>query len=159
MPVASLSLVIFTSLCLTTSFYSTHRLYHFPSVCDLVPFPPTLYYILSISLYTPFCLSSLSPTLSLTFSLISLYRDIVLFMNDFKKGRRFTNLIIIIQINFADKKNGILEEEIYMTQPLGFENSNKQLVCKLHKGIYGLKQAPRAWLTNLKLLFFNTSSG
>jgi len=32
-----------------------------------------------------------------------------------------------------------------MTQTPGFENSNKQLVCK-----YGLKQAPRAWFDKLK---------
>ncbi|MCI41796.1 retrovirus-related pol polyprotein from transposon TNT 1-94, partial [Trifolium medium] len=31
-----------------------------------------------------------------------------------------------------------------MTQPPGVENSDKNLVCKLHKALYGLKQAPCA---------------
>lgn len=46
--------------------------------------------------------------------------------------------------------NGILEEEVYMTQPLGFESSNKSLVCKLHKALYVIKQVPGAWFDHLK---------
>ena len=41
--------------------------------------------------------------------------------------------------------HGDLEEEIYMKQPLGFEQGGPHLVCKLNKAIYSLKQASRSW--------------
>ncbi|KAM6540567.1 hypothetical protein CsatB_005014 [Cannabis sativa] len=57
--------------------------------------------------------------------------------------------------------NGVLEEEVYMTQPPGFEDTTQpNLVCKLHKALYGLKQAPRAWFERLHqcLLSFGFTS-
>lgn len=46
--------------------------------------------------------------------------------------------------------NGDLCEEVYVTQPEGFEKKGQEnRVYKLSKALYGLRQAPRAW--NLKL--------
>ena len=42
--------------------------------------------------------------------------------------------------------NGDLEEEVFMSQPEGFVDKDKEhLVCKLKKSLYGLKQSPRCW--------------
>jgi hypothetical protein len=50
--------------------------------------------------------------------------------------------------------NGIIEEEVYIEQPKGFETFEREShVCKLKRALYGLKQAPRAWYTRIDSYF------
>jgi hypothetical protein len=47
--------------------------------------------------------------------------------------------------------NAIIQEEVYVGQPLGFENLKyPDRVYKLSKALYSLKQALRAWYASLK---------
>jgi Reverse transcriptase (RNA-dependent DNA polymerase) len=42
--------------------------------------------------------------------------------------------------------NGDFEDDVHMTQPMSFKDSNNaSKVCKLKRSIYGLKQASRSW--------------
>jgi hypothetical protein len=42
--------------------------------------------------------------------------------------------------------NVVIEEEVYIEQPQGFEVENRKThVCRLKKALYGLKKTPRAW--------------
>jgi len=54
--------------------------------------------------------------------------------------------------------DGYLKEEVYVMQPLGFEN-NELLnhVFKLDKALYRLKQAPRSWYERLSNFFLENS--
>jgi hypothetical protein len=52
--------------------------------------------------------------------------------------------------------HGVLEEEVYMKQPPGYESLEfPDYVCKLDKAVYGLKQAPRAWYSRLSSNLLN----
>jgi hypothetical protein len=44
--------------------------------------------------------------------------------------------------------HGVLEEEVYMRKPTGYETRLGHM-CKLDKALYGLKQDPRAWYFHL----------
>ncbi|KXJ79381.1 hypothetical protein RP20_CCG001046 [Aedes albopictus] len=52
-------------------------------------------------------------------------------------------------VKHADVKtaylNGELEESIFMRQPPGYEDENRDAVCSLQKSLYGLKQAGYVW--------------
>ena len=45
--------------------------------------------------------------------------------------------------------HGDLKEEVYMKLPQGFQASDPNKVCRLHKAVYGLRQAPRCWYSKL----------
>jgi hypothetical protein len=50
----------------------------------------------------------------------------------------------------SDFLNGPIKEEVYVEQPLGFEDHMyPNHIYKLSKALYGLKQAPRAYTSSL----------
>jgi hypothetical protein len=47
--------------------------------------------------------------------------------------------------------NGLIEEEVYIEQPRGFEvHGSDSHVCRMKKALYGLKQAPRVWYSRIE---------
>nr|GFB36159.1 retrovirus-related Pol polyprotein from transposon TNT 1-94 [Tanacetum cinerariifolium] len=54
--------------------------------------------------------------------------------------------------------NGDLKEEVYVSQPKGFVDSDHPThVYRLKKALYGLKQAPRAWYDTLSRFLLDNS--
>ncbi|CAM8975114.1 unnamed protein product [Rhodiola kirilowii] len=52
--------------------------------------------------------------------------------------------------------NGLLNEEVYVAQPKGYEDPHHpEYVYRLKKALYGLKQAPRAWYERLTEFLIN----
>jgi hypothetical protein len=47
--------------------------------------------------------------------------------------------------------HGLLQEEVYMKQPPGYQDPNKlpDLICRFRIALYGLEQAPGAWHSRL----------
>jgi len=47
--------------------------------------------------------------------------------------------------------NGYINEEVYVEQPLGFEDDKEpNHIFKVRNALYGLKQTPRAWYERLR---------
>ena len=75
-----------------------------------------------------------------TFALVARYTSI--------RSVLVVTIVMKLKIHQKDVKttflNGVVKEEVYMKQPLGFETHDRENhVCKLKKALYGLKQAPR----------------
>ena len=46
--------------------------------------------------------------------------------------------------------NGVVKDEVYVEQPLGFKTYDRQShVCRLKKALYDLKQDPRTWYSRI----------
>ena len=72
---------------------------------------------------------------------------------------RYTSIILVLalmkwKIHQMDVKttflNGVVEEEVYVEQPLILETHDREShVCILKKALYGLKQTPRTWYSKI----------
>ena len=84
------------------------------------------------------------------------YKEGIYYEENFGPIARYTSIILVLslaavmkwKIHQMDVKtaflNGVVEEKVYVKQPLGFEKHDREThVCKLKKALYGLKQAPR----------------
>nr|GEV80502.1 hypothetical protein [Tanacetum cinerariifolium] len=76
-----------------------------------------------------------------TFALVARIEVIRLFLA-YAAHKDFTFFQMDVKTMFL---NGILQEEVYVGQPLGVSKQYTDHVYALDKTLYGLKQAPRAW--------------
>jgi hypothetical protein len=71
----------------------------------------------------------------------------------FSESKRFKLYQMNVKSAFL---NGVIQEEIYIRQPPGFEYPKyPNRVYKVSKALYGLKQALRAWYARLKTFFLD----
>lgn len=80
------------------------------------------------------------------------YEDTFALLARYKSIRTVISLVAQMgcEIHQMDVKttflNGVIEEEVYIEQPEGFETHEKKYrVCRLKKALYGLKEATREW--------------
>jgi hypothetical protein len=77
-----------------------------------------------------------------TFSLVAIYTSIITIIALATKMKWKLHQMDV-KTTFL---NGVIEEEVYIEQPQGFEVEDiKTHVWRLKKALYGLKQAPRSW--------------
>jgi hypothetical protein len=75
--------------------------------------------------------------------------EAIMILLAFAASKRFKLYQMDVKSSFL---NGVIQEEVYVRQPSGFENPEYcHSVYKLSKALYGLKQAPRAWYSRLKM--------
>nr|GEZ80733.1 retrovirus-related Pol polyprotein from transposon TNT 1-94 [Tanacetum cinerariifolium] len=89
-----------------------------------------------------------------TFALVARMEAIRLFLA-YVTHKDFTVFQMDVKTTFL---NGILKEEVYVGQPLGFVSKQyPDHVYALDKALYGLKQAPRAWYDILSQFLIDSS--
>nr|GEU83358.1 integrase, catalytic region, zinc finger, CCHC-type, peptidase aspartic, catalytic [Tanacetum cinerariifolium] len=72
----------------------------------------------------------------------------------------YKNMIVYQKVVKTAFLNGILREEVYVSQPDGFvDQDNPNHVYKLKKDLYGSKQAPRAWTESQLVDIFTKTLG
>nr|GEV58368.1 putative reverse transcriptase, RNA-dependent DNA polymerase [Tanacetum cinerariifolium] len=88
-----------------------------------------------------------------TFAPVARIEAILLFLA-YDAHKDFTVFQMDVKTAFL---NGILKEEVYVGQPLGFVSKQyPDHVYALEKALYGLKQAPRAWYDILSQLLIDS---